>query len=96
MSDNVSKFEPNPGRALRKKILIFVLIFVLVAAVVALYVFRDRLNLDAARRFVRYLGVQTDQTSGSFTFDFERYEPLPNQLEAGVIEKAKKLFAQED
>ena len=69
MSDNVSKFEPNPGRALRKKILIFVLIFVLVAAVVALYVFRDRLNLDAARRFVRYLGVQTDQTSGSFTFD---------------------------
>jgi elongation factor G len=39
---------------------------------------------------------QMTQGSGSFTFDFERYEPLPNQLEAGVIEKAKKLFAQED
>ena len=69
MSDNVSKFEPNPGRALRRRILIFVLVFLLVAAIAALYVFRDRLNLDAARRFVRYLNVQTDKTGGSFTFD---------------------------
>ena len=69
MSDNVSKFEPNPGRTLRKKILIFVLVFALIAGVTALYVFRDRLNLDAARRFVRYLNVQTNKTGGSFTFD---------------------------
>ena len=53
MSDNVSKFEPNPGRTLQRRILIFVLVFLLVAAIAALYVFRDRLNLDAARRFVR-------------------------------------------
>ena len=31
--------------------------------------FRDSLNLDAAKRFVRYLNVKTDETGGSFTFD---------------------------
>ncbi len=35
---------------------------------------------------------QMTQGSGWFTFDFERYEQLPSNLEADVIEKAKKLF----
>ena len=32
---------------------------------------------------------QMTQGSGSFTLDFERYDPLPSNLEASVIEKAK-------
>ncbi|MEG2812991.1 MAG: elongation factor G, partial [Oscillospiraceae bacterium] len=36
---------------------------------------------------------QMTQGSGSFTYDFCRYEQLPNQLVAGVIEKAQALMA---
>ncbi|MEG1027829.1 MAG: elongation factor G, partial [Oscillospiraceae bacterium] len=39
---------------------------------------------------------QQTQGSGSFTFEFTRYEQLPNQLVAGVIEKAKELGIKED
>lgn len=39
---------------------------------------------------------QMAQGSGSFTFAFERYEQLPNQLVAGVIEKAQLIFNAED
>ena len=35
---------------------------------------------------------QMTQGSGWFTFVFERYEQLPSNLEASVIENAKKLF----
>lgn len=38
---------------------------------------------------------QMTQGSGSFTFAFERYEQLPNQLAAGVIEKALTLFGRD-
>ena len=69
MSDNVSKFDPHPGRSIRRRIALFVLALVLVGGAVTVYVFRDSLNLDAARRFVRYLNVRTDSTGGSFTFD---------------------------
>jgi len=69
MSDNVTKFEPNPGRKIAKRIAALVLLIVLVGAAVTVYVFRDSLNLDAAKRFVRYLNVRTDSTGGSFTFD---------------------------
>ena len=69
MSDNVTKFEPNPGRKIYKRIAALVLLIVLVGGAVTAYVFRDSLNLDAAKRFVRYLNVRTDSTGGSFTFD---------------------------
>ena len=69
MSDNVTKFEPNPGRKIAKRIAALVFLIVLVGAAVTVYVFRDSLNLDAAKRFVRYLNVRTDSTGGSFTFD---------------------------
>ena len=69
MSDNVTKFEPNPGRKLCKRIAVLVLLIVLVGGAVTAYVFRDSLNLDAAKRFVRYLNVKTDSHGGSFTFD---------------------------
>lgn len=39
---------------------------------------------------------QMTQGSGSFTFEFERYEPLPNQLAAAVIEQAHELFGKEE
>ena len=39
---------------------------------------------------------QMAQGSGSFTFTFERYEPLPNQLAAGVIEQARALFGSDE
>lgn len=39
---------------------------------------------------------QMAQGSGSFTFSFERYEQLPNQLVAGVIEQAHTLMEAEE
>ena len=39
---------------------------------------------------------QMAQGSGSFSLSFERYEQLPNQLVADVIEKAHILFDQEE
>ncbi|MBM6920054.1 elongation factor G [Phocea massiliensis] len=39
---------------------------------------------------------QMTQGSGSFTFTFERYEQLPNQLAAGVIERARVLFGTDE
>lgn len=35
---------------------------------------------------------QLTQGRGYYEFEFVRYEPLPNQLEAKVIEEAKKIF----
>ena len=39
---------------------------------------------------------QMTQGSGSFTFVFERYEQLPNQLAASVIERARALFGNDE
>lgn len=39
---------------------------------------------------------QMAQGSGSFTYSFERYEQLPNQLVAGVIEKAQTMAEKEE
>ncbi len=39
---------------------------------------------------------QQTQGSGSFTYEFQRYEQLPNQLVAGVIEKAQANNAQSE
>lgn len=39
---------------------------------------------------------QMTQGSGSFSYAFERYEQLPNQLVAGVIEKSYAAMARED
>ena len=41
--------------------------------------------------FTTYLR-QLTQGRGSFTFEFVRYEPLPSNLEAKVIEEAKKFM----
>lgn len=39
---------------------------------------------------------QLAQGSGSFSYEFERYEQLPNQLVAGVIEKAQSMMGDEE
>ncbi len=39
---------------------------------------------------------QLTQGRGHYEFDFVRYEPLPGQLEAKVIEEAKKIFVDKD
>ncbi len=39
---------------------------------------------------------QLAQGSGSFTYTFERYEQLPNQLVAGVIEKAQSMMEKDE
>lgn len=39
---------------------------------------------------------QMTRGAGSFTLEFARYEMLPSNLEAGVIEKAKLIFGKED
>ena len=45
--------------------------------------------------FTTYLR-QATQGRGSFTFTFARYEPLPGNLEAKVIEDAKKFMTIKD
>ena len=69
MSDNVSDFKVQPKKTIVKRILLFVLIGLLVIGVICLYVFRDVLNLDAAKRFLRYLRTSDEHASASFTFD---------------------------
>ena len=69
MSDNVSKLNTKRPGSMAKRVAVFALLAVLVCALVALYVFRDSLNLDAVRRFVRYLDVKNQNASERITFD---------------------------
>ncbi len=69
MSDNVTKLNARRRGGMARRIVLFVLLAVLVCAGVALYVFRDSLNLDAARRFVRYLDVKNADEAERITFD---------------------------
>ena len=69
MSDNVSKLNTKRPGSMAKRVAAFALLAVLVCALVALYVFRDSLNLDAVRRFVRYLDVKNQDASERITFD---------------------------
>ena len=69
MSDNVSKLNTKRPGSVAKRVAAFALLAVLVCALVALYVFRDSLNLDAVRRFVRYLDVKNQNASERITFD---------------------------
>lgn len=59
----------KPRRGLVKKIIAIVLLTLVVCAIVAAALFPDELNVDALRRFVRYLNVQTQEGGELFTFD---------------------------
>ena len=68
MSDNVSKM-PRQGRPLAARIVLLVLVIVLVLGGCALYLFRDRLSLDAVRRWLHQLDSSAQQSGSGFTFD---------------------------
>ena len=68
MSDNVSRMPENKSGFV-KRLVLFALLAVLVAGGVAAYVFRDRLNLDALQRAVRYLNISDDSRTGRFVYD---------------------------
>lgn len=65
MLDNTS---PHSGGLLRR-IAALVGIVVLVLAVVGVIIFRDSLNLDSLRRWVKYMNVSEQSEYGSFAFD---------------------------
>lgn len=65
MLDNTS---PHSGSLLRR-IAALVGIVVLVLAVVGVIIFRDSLNLDSLRRWVKYMNVSEQSEYGSFAFD---------------------------
>ena len=69
MSDNISQLHPQKHPGLGKRIAVFAVLLVFVTGGVAAYVFRDRLNLDALQRYVRYLNVSDDSKSGRFLYD---------------------------
>jgi len=52
-----------------KKVLAILLIAVAVCGVVAAFLFPEALNVDAIRRWVRYLNVRDDGQEGLYTFD---------------------------
>ena len=83
MSDNVSQLHAQKHPGLGKRIAVFALLLVLVTGGVAAYVFRDRLNLDALQRYVRYLNVSEDSKTGRFVYDesnSNRYADLSGGL----------------
>lgn len=89
MSDNVTQLYTKPHkRGLLKRILLFLLILALVCALVALFVFRDALNLDGLRRWVKYLNVRDDGSYGVYHFDAHnsnRYAAFSNGLAVGSV-----------
>ena len=73
MSDNISQLHPQKHPGLGKRIAVFAVLLVFVTGGVAAYVFRDRLNLDALQRYVRYLNVSEDSKTGRFVYDESRH-----------------------
>ena len=69
MSDNVSQLHGKTEKRPLRRIILFAVLVLLVCAGIAAYVFRDALNTDAVRRFVRYLNVSGSETNGQFLFD---------------------------
>ena len=57
MSDNVTNLNEKQKKWPVRRIILFAVLVLVVCLGVTAYVFRDSLNLDAARRFVRYLNV---------------------------------------
>lgn len=83
MSDNVSKLHFPQPKKLLGRILLFIGIAVFVLAIVAIIVFRDRLNFDAVGRYLKYLNVTDADQTGSFSYDAHnsnRYAGLDNGL----------------
>ena len=69
MSDNVSKMPGTPQKHLGRRVALFALIVLLVCGVCALILFRGSLNLDAVRRYLKYLSVTETSHEGKFSYD---------------------------
>ncbi len=65
--NNVTPLRKNPR--LWKRLIIAALCLILVAAVLCVAFFYEELNVDAARRWFRYLSVRDDESYGSAGFD---------------------------
>lgn len=74
---NITPLRKNPR--LWKRIIIALLCLLVVSAVLCVAFFYEELNIDAARRWFRYLSVQDDANYGSASFDAHssnRFAPL--------------------
>lgn len=89
MSDNVTELPVKPKKhGFFKRILLFLLILLLVCALTGLFVFRDALNVDAIRRWVKYLNVLGDGDYGTYSFDSHnnnRYAIFQNGLAVASV-----------
>ncbi len=52
-----------------RRILALLLVMIVVLGAVAVMLFPDALNMDALRRWVKYLNVRTDENGGVYSFD---------------------------
>ena len=91
MSDNVTELdlETAPKKSgLVKKILALAAIVLVVCAAVSLILFRDSLNLDNIRRWVKYMNVNDDVGYGRYSFDSHssnRYSGFSNGLAVASV-----------
>ena len=72
MSDNVTELELDSapkGKGLWKKILALAAVVLVVLSVLAVILFRDSLNLDNLRRWVKYMNVNDSVGFGTYSFD---------------------------
>lgn len=60
--------KPRRGRWI-ERILALLLVVIVVLGAVAAVLFPDALNVDAFRRWVKYLNVRTDENGGVYSFD---------------------------
>ena len=64
-----NKKSDGSSRGWIKKIVAVILVVLVVCGIVALFLFPDTFNLDAMRRWVRYLNVRSNEEEGIFSFD---------------------------
>ncbi len=69
MSDNVSQMPQKPHNTLLRRMVLLIAVIAVVVAGVALYVFRDSLNLSAVRRWLHQMDAGSSSGDGTFTFD---------------------------
>ena len=64
-----NKKSDGSSRGWIKKIVAVILVVLVVCGIVAVFLFPDTFNLDAMRRWVRYLNVRSNEEEGIFSFD---------------------------
>lgn len=84
MSDKVIDFDKRkPNKGLMRRVLTISLIALVVLGILAMILFPGELNLDAVRRWVRYLNVRGNGSYGEYAYDAHnsnRYAALEDGL----------------